>query len=217
MVTTKAPSLEQSDGARDSIARLSQVSVCAYDESRVPTAAGVAARGVGIVASAFFGGIPFVVVSTLSGVTSVVGTQRIGVQADGRRLIVRGAALVGGDYALAILVRLSDCCARRAPQSPDAHRALPCLARPSPGCTRACGQRCTFRGPTRARGHGGRAYCTRHDDGNPRRGEIRGPAGCRDGRCGAEWRAADGCAPVTSRQRDLRGMCRELVLSGVRT
>ena len=80
------------------------VSVSVFDENLVPTAAGVVARLAVVTAAAAFGGIAFAVVGSLSGLTSVVGSQLTGVFADGRRLVVRGEARGGGAYALRITV-----------------------------------------------------------------------------------------------------------------
>jgi hypothetical protein len=70
------------------------VSACPYDESRVPTQTGVAARIAGLAVSAVLPTslLVFAGAAVLSGVTSVKGCKRDGVYADGKTLVLCGMA-----------------------------------------------------------------------------------------------------------------------------
>jgi hypothetical protein len=73
------------------------VSACPYDESRVPTQVGVAARIAGLAVASVLpvNVIVFAGAAVLSGVTSVKDTKRDGVYADGKTLVLSGIANSG--------------------------------------------------------------------------------------------------------------------------
>jgi hypothetical protein len=72
-------------------------------EGSAPTELGVAARITAIVsATLVFGLVAGVLVSALSGITSVKGVKKDGVLADGRVMVIKGRTLDTGVYELYI-------------------------------------------------------------------------------------------------------------------
>ena len=78
------------------------VSVTVYDERNVPTPGAVAAAITALALTVAYLPILTIPAFAAMGVTSVRGHNMTGVYADGRTLVVRGAAVGGGVYALTL-------------------------------------------------------------------------------------------------------------------